>query len=156
MLMVARTTSQLLLGLAELHARGVTHCDLKPHNVLLFIQHEAVPLAGALLEPGAPVGALWESETIVRLSDMGLARPLHESGSALLTRAGTRAFMAPEVVRGERRGMSVSGGPTKCEQMRLLACQRLHSSIAALARARMSCGTTRPTLPSRTSGPSAS
>ena len=66
--------SQLLAGLAHVHARGVIHCDVNPSNVVIF-----------------PDGHL-------RLSDFGIAR---DGWSASLdTASGTAEYMAPEHAAG--------------------------------------------------------
>ena len=75
--------TQLLAGVAALHAAGVIHRDLKPNNVML--------------EP--------EGQHLnVSIMDFGLAR-LHEAettlfGSGMI--AGTPGYLAPELLRGER------------------------------------------------------
>jgi serine/threonine protein kinase len=65
---------QIARGLTHAHAAGVIHRDLKPSNV--FRTHDG----------------------LVKLLDLGLARGL--AGAALLPRAGTPGFMAPEQWRG--------------------------------------------------------
>lgn len=69
---------ELLGALAHIHAAGVVHRDVKPANVLI-----------------GPDGR-------ARLTDFGIARPkdataLTETGRVI----GTRAYMAPELQRGE-------------------------------------------------------
>jgi eukaryotic-like serine/threonine-protein kinase len=74
----------VLQGLAHAHARGITHRDLKPGNVLL-------------VDSG--------SGSAVRLTDFGIAfsaserLPTEATGSAV----GTPAYMAPEQFMGEWR-----------------------------------------------------
>ncbi len=67
-------------GLASLHARGVIHRDVKPHNILL-----------------CPSGA--------KLADFGLARAQDTTRlTAPGTGAGTLAYLAPELLAGEEPG----------------------------------------------------
>ena len=71
---------QIAAGLAHLHQHGVVHGDLKPSNVL--------------------VGA----GRRVRLTDFGLAEPVAGRAQAPGLRAGTPAFLAPEVTRSGTGG----------------------------------------------------
>ena len=75
--------SQLVSGVAALHAAGIIHRDLKPNNVML-------ERAGHALN--------------VSIMDFGLAR-LHEAEASVLGSgmiAGTPGYLAPELLRGER------------------------------------------------------
>jgi predicted Ser/Thr protein kinase len=70
---------RVALALAEAHDHGITHCDLKPSNIMLGRQ-------------GAPV-----------LMDFGLARCIlsaDESSAAPGTILGTPAYVSPEVLDG--------------------------------------------------------
>jgi WD40 repeat protein len=77
-----RIGRQIALGLAEAHAAGLIHRDIKPGNVWLESRHQGR----------------------VKLPDFGLARAaaadhqLTQSGAIV----GTPAYMAPEQARGER------------------------------------------------------
>ncbi|XP_027338218.1 mitogen-activated protein kinase kinase kinase 18-like [Abrus precatorius] len=72
---VGSYTRQILEGLNYLHSKGIVHCDVKGQNVLVT-------------EDGA------------KIADLGCARRVAESSAI----AGTPAFMAPEVARGEEQG----------------------------------------------------
>lgn len=74
-----RIIRQIAAGLEAAHASGVIHRDMKPENVL--IGHDGM----------------------ARVTDFGLAVPLHESSARLTltgTTVGTVEYMAPEQLRG--------------------------------------------------------
>ncbi|HEY8073403.1 MAG TPA: serine/threonine-protein kinase [Labilithrix sp.] len=83
---VVHLARQTCASLAEAHAQGIVHCDVKPANV--FVAH---------------VG---DDHDFVKVLDFGLARVLAGPGATTVATGirGTPAFMAPEVVRGERPG----------------------------------------------------
>jgi serine/threonine protein kinase len=77
----ATVIAQVADGLAHAHARGVTHRDVKPGNILI------------------------ERNGRARLADFGIARILDATpttGAGFVI--GTAAYLAPEQVRGERVG----------------------------------------------------
>lgn len=67
---------QLLDALTFLHAQGVIHRDLKPHNILV------------------------RRDEVVKLLDFGVLAELTTSGTSNVV-AGTPGYMAPEQLRGE-------------------------------------------------------
>jgi hypothetical protein len=88
-LAVAHYVRDALLGLQYLHDSGVTHCDIKPHNLLLAASGKCkVSDFGSCINtqlgesPGSPVGC---------------RRP----GSTQEVVRGTAAYMAPEACRGD-------------------------------------------------------
>lgn len=74
-------TIQVLQGLAYLHAMGMIHRDIKPANVMMLWLDDA------------------SARPMVKLVDFGLSSmdPKRDT-----LRGGTRSYMAPEVIRGEK------------------------------------------------------
>lgn len=74
-------TLQILDGLAYLHGMGMIHRDIKPANVMLLWLDDA------------------STEPMVKLVDFGLSSmdPKRDT-----LRGGTRSYMAPEIIRGEK------------------------------------------------------
>ncbi|XP_012848569.1 PREDICTED: mitogen-activated protein kinase kinase kinase 2, partial [Erythranthe guttata] len=70
---------QMLLGLDYLHLKGMAHCDVKGQNVLI-----------------AADGGL-------KIADFGCAKWAECGGGSATKFAGTPAYMAPEVARGEEQ-----------------------------------------------------
>ncbi|KAI3456906.1 hypothetical protein Pfo_013569 [Paulownia fortunei] len=71
-------THQMLEGLNYLHLKGLVHCDIKGQNIL--IGNEGL-----------------------KIVDFGCSKWIESGGSAAQTFAGTPAYMAPEVARGEEQ-----------------------------------------------------
>lgn len=72
--------AQLTDAIEALHAAGMTHCDLKPSNVLVTDEGRVVVL------------------------DFGLTRPKMHAGEAPLNLEGTPHYIAPELVHGAAPG----------------------------------------------------
>ncbi len=76
-----RIVGDILSGLAHLHDHGILHRDLEPSNVLLT------------------------ADGVAKVADLGLAFPWQPGSTLVLEeqppdRAGTPAYMAPEILRG--------------------------------------------------------
>lgn len=70
---------QICDGLAHAHSKGIVHRDIKPGNIMV------------------------DAEDRVKITDFGLAQPLHDQDSTLsVVIAGTPGYMAPEQLRDER------------------------------------------------------
>ncbi|MEM9162155.1 MAG: serine/threonine-protein kinase [Cyanobacteria bacterium P01_F01_bin.4] len=65
----------ILTGLAYVHREGVTHCDIKPENILLHYQ---------------------QGSWIAKISDFGVAKLTHRVQPPTLGQTGSPAYMAPE------------------------------------------------------------
>ena len=88
---------QLAQALAEAHAQGLLHGDLKPSNLMLE--------EPATDSPTTPDASRTSTRTRLRVLDLGIARRIDplatQSQAAPGPHAGTLAYMAPEQLRGE-------------------------------------------------------
>ncbi len=84
----ATAVRELCSALAQLHAQGIVHRDLKAENVLMHTP------------PGAPADA----EPTLLLTDFGLARPVPTDGTLMTEACGSPAYAAPEVIAGAGYG----------------------------------------------------
>ncbi len=74
-------TLQILQGLSYLHAMGMIHRDIKPANVMMLWLDDA------------------SARPMIKLVDFGLSS-MNPKRDTL--RGGTRSYMAPEIIRGEK------------------------------------------------------
>ncbi|XP_028755245.1 mitogen-activated protein kinase kinase kinase 18-like [Neltuma alba] len=93
--MVGHYARQILLGLDYLHSNGIVHCDLKGQNVLLT-------------DEGA------------KIADLGCARRVSAEQNYGGVIAGTPAFMAPEVARGEQQGFPADVWALGCSVLEMI------------------------------------
>ncbi|KDP39158.1 hypothetical protein JCGZ_00915 [Jatropha curcas] len=88
--MIRLHTRNILQGLEYLHGIGLAHCDIKSHNILV------------------------SKEGLAKIADFGCARFIKEIDSGKSAFAGTPAFMAPEVARGEEQGFEADVWSVGC------------------------------------------
>lgn len=83
---------QIVRALEVLHAKGIVHRDIKPSNIMLIKGREGTGDRAVIM-------------------DFGLAKPLDQRAMLWETRAeqgaGAPYFIAPEVLRGDKGGISV-------------------------------------------------
>ncbi|OIT00668.1 PREDICTED: mitogen-activated protein kinase kinase kinase 3-like [Nicotiana attenuata] len=94
---VGKHTKNVLLGLSHVHSKGVIHCDIKPHNILV-------------------VG----TDRIAKIADFGLAMTLEESSEKEHGIRGTKRYMAPESVIYHQYGTEVDIWALGCTVYELL------------------------------------
>lgn len=100
--------ADLATGLAEMEAREMIHLDIKPQNMLLFKGKELQRLLrrqhgqAAAAAPGHEQRQLQHQQQDgmtprLLFGDFGTARAMPKSYESVVTRTGTRGFIAPEV-----------------------------------------------------------
>lgn len=91
-----------------MHSNGLVHCDIKPHNFLLFKQiievsekseDESEDRSGSSSESSKYFNSFNNSRTSkVKLCDFGLSHVIGKEGKVYLKMiCGTMKYMAPEV-----------------------------------------------------------
>lgn len=81
----AKAFGEILEGLKYLHSKRILHRDLKPENILLSEKSE---------------------NATIKIADFGLAKIIPEHGMTSTT-CGTPGYVAPEVLRQKKYGLSV-------------------------------------------------
>ena len=77
----ATTMFELLMGLKDIHARAITHRDLKLENLIFAEPNNLKSL---------------------RIADFGLAKKMKTARGKLVDQCGTPAYVAPEVITGQQ------------------------------------------------------
>ncbi|KAK2895045.1 hypothetical protein QQF64_011816 [Cirrhinus molitorella] len=93
---VIHYTAQIVTGILHLHAMDIVYRDMKPENVLL------------------------DSQGQCRLSDLGLAVEL-PNGKTITQKAGTKGYMAPEILKQEPYRTSVDWWALGCSIYEMMA-----------------------------------
>ena len=94
----------IVRGLCHMHERGLTHCDLKPDNVLVF--------------PGKDGG------NVVKIADFGMARRDGEQEVLEVRFRGTAAYMSPESLAFEEYEAPMDVWSLGCTVVELVTGQR--------------------------------
>lgn len=88
---------RLFVGLETMHAKNVTHRDLKLEN-LIFAER------GRVVHEGTAARAVDNKRVkldSLRIADFGLAKKMKTARARLTSQCGTPAYIAPEVLNGE-------------------------------------------------------
>jgi tRNA A-37 threonylcarbamoyl transferase component Bud32/tetratricopeptide (TPR) repeat protein len=90
--MAAQLLRDIARGVQDAHTHGIIHRDLKPSNILLLVPE--LPQA----DMSSP---RWQPGIVPKLTDFGLAKWTHASGSLTesLAAFGTPSYMAPELAK---------------------------------------------------------
>jgi serine/threonine protein kinase len=93
-----RWALQACEGLAEAHALGLVHGDLKPHNLFLTSKREPGPRRIEGQDGGV------EGERVLKILDFGMANSIEALGDASASAwFGSPAYLAPEQIREPER-----------------------------------------------------
>lgn len=89
---------RLFIGLQTMHAKNVTHRDLKLEN-LIFAER------GRVVYDGRTASSAVDKKRVkldsLRIADFGLAKKMKTARARLTSQCGTPAYIAPEVLNGE-------------------------------------------------------
>jgi protein serine kinase H len=89
---------RLFIGLQTMHAKNVTHRDLKLEN-LIFAEK------GRVVYDGRTASSAVDKKRVkldsLRIADFGLAKKMKTARARLTSQCGTPAYIAPEVLNGE-------------------------------------------------------
>ncbi|KAH0662509.1 hypothetical protein KY284_027440 [Solanum tuberosum] len=82
---VQQHTKNVLLGLRFIHRKGIIHCDIKPHNILLTSTDD-------------------DTEEVAKIADFGLSLTLEHCWTQKQGMRGTKRYMAPESLLKQEYG----------------------------------------------------
>ncbi|KAH0662496.1 hypothetical protein KY284_027427 [Solanum tuberosum] len=84
---VKKYTKDVLLGLSFIHGKGIIHCDIKPHNILLTSSDGDD-----------------DTEEVAKIADFGLSLTLEQRRKQKQGMRGTKRYMAPESLHNQEYG----------------------------------------------------
>jgi serine/threonine protein kinase len=81
-----------LNGLNEIHKNNIIHCDIKPHNLLIFKSDDDED------EPNASFDS-FDTNMMLKITDFGLAHiiPMGSNNAYMKQKCGTFNYTAPEI-----------------------------------------------------------
>eukprot|EP01069_Polyplicarium_translucidae_P004825 Polyplicarium_translucidae@DN2664_c0_g1_i1.p1 len=94
---VRRLVSQLLTALEHMHGHRLVHCDVKPKNLLVFLEDD---VESDEVDSGSFNWSRYWDRVVLRLCDFGLVESLDGFDRVAFSGVrGTQGFLAPELLR---------------------------------------------------------
>ncbi|XP_049360251.1 mitogen-activated protein kinase kinase kinase 20-like [Solanum verrucosum] len=112
---VQKHTKNVLLGLRFIHRKGIIHCDIKPHNILLTSTDDDDD----------------DTEEVAKIADFGLSLTLEQSWTQKQGMRGTKRYMAPESLLKQEYGPEVDIWALGCTVYELITGTPLWESSNA-------------------------